>query len=533
MVESPIALFRDESWREAETQERLRWASSSSNCSSSTSKGRVQGRVQDAMAVVANAAVAVVGAGTRRIAGPTKVERRAVFGKAPEGRSLEGLCRLWAEGTIGRRVVVLTGAGVSTGVGLPDFRDKQSGVYAEIQRRYGIDSPEDIFEKSNFLENPGPLCTWLGEFIEALEATGPSTAHNFLRVLHDKGQLLRCYTQNLDGLELSAGLPPEKVVMAHGSMSQPSCAECEAAADELEVKRALRVGQTPKCCRCGGPVKPDVVFFNEPTRIPQHFQRDLDACDLLLIMGTSLQVNPFAGLVARVGPLVPRVLINRDKVVIANCRHRTRQLDFNSPKAYRDLWLGGDCDEMSRHLASLLGWQNELQALERRPGRPITAAKQDDASPHSPNDTRGKAVVAPTPSTTMGRFSGSDEDGSMGSDKRGRSSSKGRPPSPSCLSETSSMRGETVCFSELSDDDLLPLGPAFAGHLPGAMSQMSGALARLNLNTDAPGASAGMLRACSNQTICTMISEVDEDEEDPEGGLMTMEMFDDNNGVSL
>jgi len=263
-------------------------------------------------------------------------------------------------------------------------------------------------------------------------------------------------------------------------------------------------------------VKPDLVFFNEPTRIPQYFQRDLEACDLLLIMGTSLQVNPFAGLVARVGPLVPRVLINRDKVLIRDCRHRTRQLDFNSLRAYRDLWLGGECDEMSRHLASLLGWHNELQGLETSYGRRLsTAAQQDDALPHSRSNTSVKSVVAaqepsPPPSTTLGLFSGSDQDGSMSASDN----------ASGWATPTSSMRGDTACISELSDEGLQPLG--FPDGVPdgGAAPVLS----------SAGHWTGGMLKASSNTTICTMISEVDEVGEDAEWPIM-MQMYDDSTGM--
>ena len=128
--------------------------------------------------------------------------------------------------------------------------------------------------------------------------------------------LLRCYTQNIDGLESVAGINSEKIVEAHGGFSNSHCTSCNAAAaNHEEVLEACSKG-TPIKCSCGGWIKPDIVFFGEP--LPERFftltTEDFEKCDLLIVIGSSLVVYPFAGLVHYVNQHTPRLLINREPV---------------------------------------------------------------------------------------------------------------------------------------------------------------------------------------------------------------------------
>jgi NAD-dependent SIR2 family protein deacetylase len=113
--------------------------------------------------------------------------------------------------------------------------------------------------------------------------------------------------------------------------------------------------QVAKCPKCDGLVKPDIVFFGEalPERFFDHAEEDMPKCDLLIIMGTSLVVYPFASLQDLVSETCPRLLINREAV---------GNLDFGE-KNVRDAMYQGDCDDGVLELARLLGWSDELLAL--------------------------------------------------------------------------------------------------------------------------------------------------------------------------
>ena len=145
------------------------------------------------------------------------------------------------------------------------------------------------------------------------------------------------------------------------------------------MKQAVDAG-TPLRCACGALVKPGIVFFGEP--LPRRFfnlaQRDFPQCDLLLVMGTSLVVQPFASLIGAVSPDTPRLLINREKVAQGA---DGRRFNFEAGN-YRDVFLGGNCDDGCEKLASMLGWEAELEAAVAQIGLAIaTSAKAPEAIP--------------------------------------------------------------------------------------------------------------------------------------------------------
>ncbi|XP_059704630.1 NAD-dependent protein deacetylase sirtuin-3, mitochondrial isoform X1 [Haemorhous mexicanus] len=123
-----------------------------------------------------------------------------------------------------RRVVVMAGAGISTPSGIPDFRSPGSGLYSNLEQ-YDIPYPEAIFELGYFFVNPKPFFTLAKELYPGNYR--PNSAHYFLRLLHDKGLLLRLYTQNIDGLERVAGIPPDRLVEAHGTFATATCTVCQ------------------------------------------------------------------------------------------------------------------------------------------------------------------------------------------------------------------------------------------------------------------------------------------------------------------
>jgi len=172
-------------------------------------------------------------------------------------------------------------------------------------------------------------------------------------------------------LEREAGVPGDVLVEAHGSFAAAHCIECHAEASEHKVKTAVFSSNVPKCDGCSGLVKPDIVFFGEslPPRFFQRMSQDFPQCDLLIVIGTSLQVQPFASLIGKVAPNVPRLLINREQVGTLDPKLAmlgfagSTYFRFGSKNNYRDVACLGDCQEGAIKLAELCGWKKELDSL--------------------------------------------------------------------------------------------------------------------------------------------------------------------------
>ncbi|KAM4618948.1 NAD-dependent protein deacetylase sirtuin-3 [Polymixia lowei] len=252
-----------------------------------------------------------------------------------------------------KNVVVVAGAGISTASGIPDFRTPGTGLYANL-KKYNIPFPEAVFNIDYFSNDPQPFFSLAKELYPG--GHRPNYIHYFVRMLHQKGLLLRMYTQNIDGLEKMCGIPDDKLVEAHGSFATASCHLCYTQYPAEEAKRAIMGDNIPTCTFCAATVKPDIVFFGED--LPQKYflhSKDFPKADLLIIMGTSLQIEPFASLVNTVRSTVPRLLLNRyavgpfEKVPLRRGDH---------------LELGDLVDTVQR-FAELLGWTNEIEDLMR------------------------------------------------------------------------------------------------------------------------------------------------------------------------
>ncbi|XP_072172130.1 NAD-dependent protein deacetylase sirtuin-2-like [Diadema setosum] len=263
-----------------------------------------------------------------------------------------------------RNVVVMAGAGISTPSGIPDFRSPGSGLYDNLQQ-YHIPYPEAIFDIGFFRKNPKPFFTLAKELYPSGKYR-PNYVHYFVRMLHDRGILLRMYTQNIDGLERLAGIPGEKLVEAHGTFTTCTCTKCGFEHDGEEVKDLIFADKVPKCKRqtCMGVVKPNIVFFGED--LPKRFfyyMKDMPQCDLLIIMGTSLEVYPFAGIMDSVRPFIPRVLINREAVG-SFVRPSSSSSAMNG-RFTNDLAVTGDLVECVQKFARILGWKKAMEDLIR------------------------------------------------------------------------------------------------------------------------------------------------------------------------
>jgi NAD-dependent deacetylase len=189
------------------------------------------------------------------------------------------------------RICVLTGAGVSAESGVPTFRDALTGLWA----RY---DPVQLATPEAFERDPALVTRWYDERRVALRACAPNAGHMALarlsREAAARGRAFTLATQNVDRLHQAAG--SEGVLELHGSLWEWRCAACGAAREE----RGEAFGDYPPRCACGGVRRPGVVWFGEilPADALEGAGGAAQACDLLLVIGTSSVVYPAAGLAA-------------------------------------------------------------------------------------------------------------------------------------------------------------------------------------------------------------------------------------------
>lgn len=292
-----------------------------------------------------------------------------------------------------KKIVCITGAGISVSAGIPDFRSAE-GLYSRVlsadgeglTTKPGTIRGRDFFE-ANFFANPSTrpiFYKFLAELQSMCQAGAPTPTHHFLGTLHADGRLLRWYTQNIDGLEKRLGLPlssdltPGKkpsVVSLHGTMEQLSCTLCgHRQPFDDKCHELLRKGSAPECTRCvtfsaqrvahgkravkTGVMRPDIVLYNEPhpqgDLIAEYLAQDMARRpSLLLVMGTSLKV---VGLKKIVKDLARSVHQDPEGLVVF----------INKTPAARSEWRGtfdyelvGECD---RWIALL---QRGYQSIKR------------------------------------------------------------------------------------------------------------------------------------------------------------------------
>jgi NAD-dependent SIR2 family protein deacetylase len=247
----------------------------------------------------------------------------------------------------------------SVSAGIPDFRTPKTGLYDNLQK-YNLPYAEAVFDIQFFRKNPAPFVMLASEIWPATDRYFPTYTHAFVKVLQDKKKLLRIYTQNIDGLERAAGVTEHSLIECHGHFRSGRCINCKTEVADMEEikKRILIERKVPICSACKkGYVKPDIVFFGE--NLPAIFETaldiDLPKVDMLLVMGTSLQVPPVANIPKWV-ECSRRVLLNREHVG-----------GFNKQN---DLFHSGNCDDSVMALAKLLGWEDDLLEAHRQ-GRPL------------------------------------------------------------------------------------------------------------------------------------------------------------------
>jgi NAD-dependent protein deacetylase/lipoamidase len=236
-----------------------------------------------------------------------------------------------------RRLVVLTGAGISTESGIPDFRSP-GGLWT----RY--DPTKLTFDK--FCASADTRRTYWkmgNELFPALRDAHPNTAHRVLAALERRGGLLRIVTQNVDGLHQKAGSSANVMIEIHGTALEVGCLTCGARQDRGPVQARFAAGEHDLRCDCGGLLKPATISFGQamPERETAQAFADAAVADLFLVIGSSLAVYPAAGL--------PRVAIQNDTPLVIVNREPTLY------DRYAELVLNGSAGEALGAIAGALG----------------------------------------------------------------------------------------------------------------------------------------------------------------------------------
>jgi NAD-dependent deacetylase len=234
-----------------------------------------------------------------------------------------------------RSVVALTGAGISVPSGIPDFRTPRSGLWERVD-------PMQVAHIDAFRSDPVRFWSFYGERFATLGAKEPNGAHRALVALEERGLLDGVITQNIDMLHRKAGT--RELIEVHGSIAGCSCPQCGECVSLPQVRERLAADRegVPRCAECGSPIKPDVVLFGELLPAPA-LRRARELCegaDLLVCIGSSLEVHPVAGL-----PLLTR----RAGGAVAIVTQGTTPLD-----ELADVRLSGDVvDELRSLLVAL------------------------------------------------------------------------------------------------------------------------------------------------------------------------------------
>ncbi|PSN54664.1 hypothetical protein C0J52_01051 [Blattella germanica] len=259
-----------------------------------------------------------------------------------------------------KKVIVLTGAGVSVSCGIPDFRSRD-GIYSRLAIDFpDLPDPQAMFDIQYFSQDPRPFFKFAREIYPG--QFKPSPCHRFIKMLEKHKKLLRNYSQNIDTLEQVAGI--QNVIECHGSFATASCTRCKHKVTADEIREDIFAQRIPLCPRCPqvalptvsevenkyesykdlvsqGIMKPDIVFFGEglPEIFHESMAKDKDECDLLIVIGSSLKVRPVALIPSSIPPDVPQILINREPL----------------PHFSFDVELLGDSDVIINQICHMMG----------------------------------------------------------------------------------------------------------------------------------------------------------------------------------
>jgi len=211
-------------------------------------------------------------------------------------------------------IAALTGAGVSAESGIPTFRDALTGLWVKYD-------PKKLATPEAFREDPARVTRWYDERRLMIGKCRPNAGHDALarmeRIITNRGGLFTLITQNIDGLHQASG--SENVLELHGSIWEWICNKTQ---KRVEFRKSQPIGEYPPRLEDGGMLRPSVVWFGEalPAGVMERAEEAVRACDLFMMIGTSAEVYPAAGLVdvaghyaARCGGTVNTVEVNTEK----------------------------------------------------------------------------------------------------------------------------------------------------------------------------------------------------------------------------
>ncbi|KAF6111420.1 sirtuin 1 [Phyllostomus discolor] len=278
-----------------------------------------------------------------------------------------------------KKIIVLTGAGVSVSCGIPDFRSRD-GIYARLAVDFpDLPDPQAMFDIEYFRKDPRPFFKFAKEIYPG--QFQPSLCHKFIALSDKEGKLLRNYTQNIDTLEQVAGI--QRIIQCHGSFAAASCLICKYKVDCEAVRGDIFNQVVPRCPRCPADeplaiMKPEIVFFGE--NLPEQFHRamkyDKDEVDLLIVIGSSLKVRPVALIPSSIPHEVPQILINREPL----------------PHLHFDVELLGDCDVIINELCHRLGGEYAKLCCN-----PVKLSEITEKPPRTQKELAHLSELPPTP----------------------------------------------------------------------------------------------------------------------------------------
>lgn len=189
------------------------------------------------------------------------------------------------------RIVFFTGAGISTESGIPDFRSPGTGLWNRIKPIQFQD-----FVASEAVRQESWRRRFTGD--RAMERAAPNVGHRAIAALTEAGKTLAVITQNVDNLHQNSGVPDDRVIELHGNASYATCLSCHLRYEMADLETQFNAqGRVEPCSRCGGIVKTATISFGQamPEEAMARSQAAIEACDLCVVVGSSLVVYPAAG----------------------------------------------------------------------------------------------------------------------------------------------------------------------------------------------------------------------------------------------
>lgn len=209
-----------------------------------------------------------------------------------------------------KNICFLTGAGISTNAGIPDFRSK-TGLYSK--------SPENILSFSNFINNPKEVYSFLYNYYLMVNKSNPTKSHRYISDLEKLNKNITIITQNIDKLHHKS--KSKDIIEFHGGLDKANCILCNKEYPiEIVLNENIENENFNFKCKCEGYIKPNITLFGEDILELSFAKKEISKSDLVVIIGTSLEVNPFAELPMNAPLETPFIILNKNKTFLDDNR---------------------------------------------------------------------------------------------------------------------------------------------------------------------------------------------------------------------